>query len=178
MIKTEYHQASARLLLSENNKDAEIAFLEDFLYEIPMLLSNESNDPFVDKDRILSEVNQKYGSSFEYQDFGNLFLCGEPNVDGSRFDFYGDELNGIVNVRHLALTIQAYFRKFRSYGFLGVECYDDDRQESFALFISSENIETISLKDIIAQKKKQHDDKLSGILVHLESVLRQNKPRT
>lgn len=178
MIKTEYHKACASLLLSENNKDEEIEFLEDFLYEIPALLSNESNDPYVDKDRILSEVNQKYGSSFEYQDFGNLFLCGETNEDESCFDFYGDELHGIVNIRYLALTIQAYFRKFRSYGFLGVECYDEDRQESFALLISSDKIETISLKDIIAQKKKQHDDKLSGILIHLESALRYSKPRT
>jgi hypothetical protein len=157
MIKTEYHQFFTSIVLSENNKDEEVAFLEDFLYTIPALLSNESADPYVDKDRIISDVNKKYGSSFELQDFGELHLFGELNESNSCFDFYGSEWDNIGNIRHLALTIQAYLRKFNHNGFHGVECYDEDKRESFAIFISSENIETVSMKDIIEERRKNHD---------------------
>jgi hypothetical protein len=183
MIKTQYLGFRTSIKLSADNIPAEQEFLTELSYDVPRLLKSSSHD----KDAVISKLRLKYGICLDYEDFGGtnpgngifqdfgtsnveVEIDEEYNEDNVLeeviFQYYGNNFNCFSNVRYLALVVQAYFRKFRQDGFLAVHCsneydgkIDSDNADHMMLIITAEKVELISLDEIAAQKKMQHEQR-------------------
>lgn len=161
MIDAKYLQVYTLIKLSDDNFSAEKEFFEGLLFEVPDLLNSEE---CLDKDKVISELRMKYGITFDYQDFGNAYIFGSV-ADGGGYSvsLHGDEWDNICNVRYLALIVQGYFRKFRSDGFLAVQCaelsrhYDALDSDHYMICITAEKVEMLSLRALAEERRINHE---------------------
>lgn len=153
-----YSQWSAEL---EINSEAEYSWLQEILSLDPYGMADENDS--LDRDKVISEIKQKFDFVLKYQDFDEPFPQFDSELSKNGLWVYAEEYG---NIETLGRIIQAFFRKFRPDGFFDVTWADTcskmrvDEFGGGAMVVTAEKIEVFTVYDFVHQQRKLHNQSL------------------
>ena len=150
-----YSQWSTEL---EINSEEEYSWLQEVFSLDPYGMADE--DDGLDRDKVISETENKLGFSLIYDDFDEPFPHFDSSLSQNSLWVYAEEYG---NIEILGRIVQSFFRKFRPDGFFSLTWADTcskmrvDEFGGGAMIVTAEKIEVFTVYDFVREKQKLHD---------------------